>query len=175
MKKLAFKSIRTRLSFWFLFIALTPLLVALVITYTQRVKAIESRTFNKLGAIRDLKVEQLENWIDDKSLHLKTVAGELGGDYLENIFIKNNLNQNDMNILEIMRRLLDRFLKYYEGFYEISLINSRTGVIAISTNPNSDGMDKSDNIYFTEPMRTGELYIKDHCCPIKKYKSLVTH
>ena len=48
MKKFAFKSIRTRLTFWFLVLGLAPLLIGTLITYNQQVRSIEQATFDKL-------------------------------------------------------------------------------------------------------------------------------
>ncbi len=63
-KPYRFKSMIVRIRFWFLIIALLPLMVTLIITYKQRVTAIENATFDKLIAIRDLKVKQVESWLE---------------------------------------------------------------------------------------------------------------
>ena len=76
MKKLTFKSIKSRLMFWFLFIAITLLTVALIVTYIQKVKVIEGITFSKLTAIRDLKVETLNHWLNERSSDMKAISAD---------------------------------------------------------------------------------------------------
>ena len=66
MKKSAFKSVRTLLTFGFLFNALIPQLISLIATYNQLVNDAETRTFDKLTTIRNLKVEQLLDWITER-------------------------------------------------------------------------------------------------------------
>jgi len=58
--KLQFRTVRGRLAFWLLMVAVLPLLVAMTITYRQRVSVIRQRSMEKLTAIRDLKVQELK-------------------------------------------------------------------------------------------------------------------
>ncbi len=108
MKKLAFNSIKTRFAFWFLIIALTPLLVALIVTYKQRVNVIETRTFDKLTAIRDLKVERLQDWLKERAGDLNTASTDNELTFLESIISKDNLSPTDLINLENIRRILNR-------------------------------------------------------------------
>ncbi|HED07709.1 MAG TPA: response regulator [Ignavibacteria bacterium] len=172
MKKFAFKSIKTRLTFWFLCVALIPLSIILVITYTQRAKAIEIRTFEKLTAIRDLKVKQLESWIDERIGDMKTASSNYSLSNLEDIINKNYLNKNDIKILNNDRQILIRYLENYLSYDEFFIINPLNGEIIISTNTSSEGEDKSNNTYFLKPMQSQELFIKD--IYYSKEKSKVT-
>ena len=70
-------------------------------------------------------------------------------------------NQKDKSILKNSEHILNRYLANYDGYSEIFIINPQTGIIEISTNHNSVGVDKSHDTYFTEPMRTKEFFIKD--------------
>ena len=74
MKLFEFKSIRGRLSYWFLILSLIPLFSTLVITYFQRVSVIETRTFDKLTALRDLKVTRLNDWIIELESDISAVS-----------------------------------------------------------------------------------------------------
>ena len=76
MKKFTFSSIQTKLIFWFLLLALSPLLIGTLITYYSSRKSFEVSTFDKLAAIRELKVGQVKNWIAERK-----------GDF--SVFIKN--------------------------------------------------------------------------------------
>jgi len=51
-RKIQFKSLKTRLTFWFLVLALLPLLAGMTLTYFQSSQSIKKEAFNKLLAIR---------------------------------------------------------------------------------------------------------------------------
>ena len=161
MKISAFKSIKTRLIFWFLFIALTPLLITLVATYTQRANAIETQTFDKLIAIRDLKVNRLEQWLDERFGDLRVMSENLEMIGLEDIFDKKEKSPEDIEKIEMGRELLNSFQRNYISYAEIFIIGASTGLVEISTNDVSPGENKSYDSYFTVPLETGEIYIKD--------------
>jgi len=161
MIPLRFKSIRTNLTFWFLILALLPLSVGILITYNQMTGSIKRETYSKLVAIRDLKVEQLENWLTEREGDLKTASSDVELSFLEDVIFKERKDQNDRAVYDNVRKLLNRYLKNYTAYSEIAIINSRTGMVEISTNPKSEGLDKSDDPYFTEALQTGTLYIKD--------------
>lgn len=161
MKKFAFKSIRSKLAFWFVIMGLAPLFIGIVITYNQQTSLIEQETFNKLVAIRDLKVEQLENWLTERIADLKTTSTDNELVNLGKIVFKERKDQSDLKTYTNIRRNLNRYLRNYVVYDEIFIINPRTGIVEISTNRNSEGTDKSDDIYFTQPMQTREIFIKD--------------
>jgi CheY-like chemotaxis protein/HAMP domain-containing protein len=161
MNKISFKSIRTRLTSWFLFLALIPLLVVLVLTYFQRVHAIEEQTIDKLTAIRNLKVQQLTRWIDERSGDLKVISGDFETRELENIFEKKSKSPQDLEKIEEVRELFKRFHRNYNDYKELFFIDAHTGLIEISTNQEYVGANKSHNLLYTEPLSTGDIFIKD--------------
>lgn len=161
MKLLSFKTIRIRLTTWFLILALAPLFIGILITYYHERKSIELENFNKLAAIRDLKVQQLESWLDERigDLHVMSGDAEIRG--LENIFDITNKSPNDLDKLEIAKKLLFRNQLQYDSYEEIFIIGANTKLIEISSNSNFVGDNKSNDLYFTVPLETGETYIKD--------------
>ena len=161
MKTITFKSIRTRLTYWFLLLTLIPLLIILVVTYNQEKRTIEKDTYNKLTAIRDLKVQQVETWLDERLGDLQVSAGDFEIRGLDHIFAKTTRSQEDVNKIEIANELLNRYLRNYDDYGEIFIIDANTGVIELSSNNNSVGNNKSQDSYFTVPIETGEIYIKD--------------
>ena len=70
-KGLRFKRVRNWLAFWFLLVALAPLVVVTIIIYFQRVEAIREEGIAKLTAIRDLKVSKLDRWLDEMAADIK--------------------------------------------------------------------------------------------------------
>jgi len=160
-RKIQFKSFKTRLTFWFLVLALLPLLTGMALTYFQTSQSIKKETFNKLSAIRDLKVRELNSWLDERLGDLVTASEDFEIRGLEKIITKKDLNKSDMAVLENARRVLGLYLKHYPVYNEIFILDPHSGKIVISTNKQSDGKERSNNLYFTEPLRTRQLYIKD--------------
>ena len=161
MKKFSFKSIRTRLAFWFLILALTPLFVGIIITFIQETHSMEKETSNKLIAIRDLKVQQLKSWLNERTSDLKAISTDNELVVLEDIIFKEHKDQSDLINYKNIQNILNQHMKYSETYDEIFIINPKTGIVEISTNRTSEGRDQSENAFFTQPMQTRELYIKN--------------
>ena len=161
MKKLAFSSIQASLTFWFLFLALLPLLVGMIISYRESSKALELKTYDKLTAIRDLKVGQLESWIAERSGDLNGITSDFDLMALKEYFndpkstIKSNKLKEDA--LNVLNYHLNKRITYNEIF----VINAKTGTVEISTNHSYEGVNKRGESYFYEPLKTRNLYIKD--------------
>ena len=152
-----FKSIRSRLTTWFLIVALIPLLVVTGIIYTQRVHSIKEEAFHKLTAIRDLKAQQVKAWLLERTGDIKAITEDYEVRLVETKGHRNNGAQHTI----VIRKLLERYLVNYQEYHEIFILNPLTGIIEISTNQIHEGEDKSENIYFTEPLRTRNPFIND--------------
>lgn len=161
MKLFTFTSIRTRLTFWFLTLSLTPLLVGIMITFSQEKKVIEQETFNKLISIRDLKVHQLENWFDERIGDLLVMSGDYEIRGLERTFGKEVKSPEDLETMASARELLSRNHRSYNDYEEIFIVGANTGLVELSTIMTSVGINKSHNPYFTIPLETDDLFIKD--------------
>ncbi len=161
MKLFTFKSIRTRLTYWFLILSLGPLMATLILTYFQRVAVIESRTFDKLTAIRDLKVERLNDWLNEREGDLKTIAADNELSELEYVIDDNASGPNVSRIKNNVTRILNRYLNNYPSYYKVFVINPKNGEILISTENNLEGDNVSHKEYFTEPMETKELSLTE--------------
>ncbi|MCK5784446.1 MAG: response regulator [Desulfobacterales bacterium] len=161
MKKYSFKSIQTRLIFWFLLLSLIPLGATLIITYHQRVHVIESQTFDKLTAIRDLKVERLNNWLKERKGDIFTASVDTRLTDLDAVINNNSQEQKKLETIESIRQVLNRYMKEFSAYSEIFIINPNTGKIIVSTNKSMEGALRADDDYFIQPMRTREFSIKD--------------
>jgi hypothetical protein len=161
-KKFQFKSIRSRLTFWFAIIAVLPLIVVGVIIYNNMVDSRKTSIFHKLEAIRDLKVGEVNNWLDQRIGDVRILASDQEIRMLECIHeAKKEHTHEDIKIITTARDILKRYLKNYDAFYEIFIISPETKRILISTDERDEGKDRSKDPYFTEPLRTRELFIKD--------------
>ena len=161
LNKIRFKSIRSRLSSWFLILALLPLLIGILITYKQQTDSTKKEIFSKLTAIRDLKVQQLHSWLDEKESFLKSVAEDKEFRDLEQFFQKEKFNESDDRILENMHRILKRHLINFDDFLELSIINSYSKEVIVSTNSKNRGMNVSHDPSIAEFLKTTDFYIKD--------------
>lgn len=161
MKLFKFNSIRTRLTYWFLVLSLVPLMAILSITYYQRVAVIESSTFAKLTAIRDLKAQRLTEWLNKIVGDVKVMSGDYEVRGLENIFDKKVKSVEDIEKLNIATDLLNRNLRNFYSYSEISIISASSGIVEISTNPAAVGDHNKNDVYFLNPMETGTEYLKN--------------
>ena len=157
---IGFKSVKGRQAFWFLIVALLPLFTVSVIISYQRANSIKEIEFSKLIAIRDFKVEQVTQWLDERLGDIRTISGDFEIKDLEIIAEMKSRNEADVvAVLENARKLLKRYLQNYDDYSEIFVVNPTSGRIEISTDKKSDGGDRSKDPYFTIPLKTGRIYI----------------
>lgn len=160
MKKIEFKSIYSRLMFWLILMAVLPLSASIIITYIQRVDAAEMYSIEKIAAIRELKVARLKNWVNESIGSMSVMSGDNEVRGLENILSKKTKTINDLKTMKIAEELLHRNLKNDSRFSELFIINATTGLVEISTDTTQVGNNKFVDMYYTEPIKTGEHYIK---------------
>ncbi len=156
-----FNRIRTPLTLWFLIVALVPLLIGLFITYNQRKEAIQQITFEKLTAIRDLKTQELNNWIKEREGDMSVMSGYTEIRELENILEKKNKSLKDIEKVAVTQELMSSYLRYFKDYDEIFIIGATSGLIEISSDEASIGLSMLKNNIFTTPLNTQEFFIKD--------------
>ncbi len=161
MKQLRYKSIRTRLTYWFLLLALIPLLMALVATYFQQVTIIEGQTFDKLTAIRDLKVKKLNEWIDTRLGDILIMSGDYEIRGLDKVFEQNLPTPENLVLSGNAEELLKRNLRNNPNYKELYIIDAATGLVEISTNPSRIKENKSFDDFFKNPVLTHEVHIHE--------------
>jgi len=161
MKLFRFKSMRGRLTYWFLILTLVPLLIILTITYFQRAAYIKSDTINKLTAIRDLKVNQLNAWLLERTSDINIISGDIELKKLEQVIGKTSFDKKDHEILDYSRDILNRFLTTYPDYYEFFILNPVNGKKLVSTQQSDEGQDRSGYDYFKGPMASGKISMMD--------------
>ncbi len=161
MKKIAFTSIRTNLTFWFLILALVPLILAMVIIYNVSSKAFEERSFDKLTAIRDLKVGQLESWIGERNGDFRTFTENTDPKLIFEAITTPDTDPSNDALEQKIRDVLYNYQKTYMVYEEIYIINTQTDLVEISTNiPNEDKNKKGENFY-SEALKTTKICVGD--------------
>jgi len=160
-ERFQFKSIKNRLTFWFLVVALIPLIIISAVSYQQRVNAVQKRSFDTIAAIRDLKIKQIEVWLNERFSDIQTFAHDPEMRSLEYLFDSQPQTQQHIEIFQSIREYLTDNVDIHRAYTEAYIIDPASGHIKISTNKRLEGADRSDNPYFTEALKTGKLYIKD--------------
>lgn len=157
-----FKSIKNSFIFWFSFVAILPLIIVSVVVYHQRVKDIKYEESQKLSAIRDLKAQHLEIWLGERSSDISTLAENSEIRDLEDIFKNHAVSPEEVyRKKNEARDVLVRYLRSHKDYGSIFIINERTGNIVISTDKVTEGQNRSEELYYTEPRRTKKMFIKD--------------
>ncbi|MCP4725856.1 MAG: hypothetical protein GY863_12505, partial [bacterium] len=139
MKRGGFKSIRRRLTFWFLLVSIIPLAAAITIVYFQRINAIKEREFTKLSTIRDLKVKQIDQWFEERRGDLSILSGNHEIKDFFGILDVTKYNEKQKYNIEYANRILDSFLKNYKAYSELFIINANTGIVELSTDKKNIG------------------------------------
>lgn len=160
-KPFRFKRIQRRFSFWFVVIAVLPLIVSTKIIYDQQVSVIKDNQFQKLLSIRDLKVRQLNSWIDEREADVRSFA--------ENTDLMIFAEHEEVNKTEAQysknrdeaRITLEQFDDLYSVYHEIFIVDARTAQVHLSTNKLSEGKGKSQFSYYKRPLETGDLVFTD--------------
>ena len=162
MKRFAFKRMGSRLTVWFLIMAILPLLTGMGITYYQRMESTKANAALKLTTVRDLKIQAVNNWLDERINDVQAVAGDPRIRDMEQTVSRGSLDQDDIRRLLAMERdMLVSYLEAEPEYNEMFIINPDTGKILVSTNPSVEGAERINDSYFTEPMKTRQLYIRD--------------
>jgi CheY-like chemotaxis protein/signal transduction histidine kinase/HAMP domain-containing protein len=157
MKHISFKSIRGKLTSWFIILGLSPLLIGILITYNQQTALIKQQTYDKLVAIRDLKVQKLENWISEKEISMKMIADDKELRDLEQFYKKQTYNSSDKLIIKNMQRILLRYVENYNDFIELFIINKHSREVMVSSNVRNKGRDSTINSFLS----ITQFYIKN--------------
>lgn len=162
MKQLKFTSVSTRFIFWFLIIALVPLIISFVAIIFFFTSSIKTSEMDKLLAIRDLKVSQVNAWVMERQSDALTIQK---GPFLNNLeranFFRGNQTADQLRYVTEVRHYLSQWINNCPDYNEIFILDPKNGKILLSSNSAMEGIDKSGDTYFTEPRRTKSVFIKD--------------
>lgn len=169
-----FKSVRSRLTFWFLAVAIMPLLIFFCVVYGMRVEKLKEKELNKLSAIRDLKVEQINGWLDGNTADIENIAGiHQFRRFLEE-FHNNREYVPDPAVVNAVQKRLEQYASSFLVFPEISILHPETGVVLTSSNKACEGENRSREAYFQEALGTGRTYIQDVTYSTVEHRAIMT-
>jgi len=155
-----FKSIKTKLIFWFLVIALLPLIIITGIGSFQTAQTLKENQFEKLTAVRNRKTARINDWLDERIGDIYTLADDWETEAAVDTSGKEQ-QEPESDDIHTARELFKHFVERHDMFGEIFLINPETGKITISTNKYREGDDKSNDKYFTGVLENKGHYVKD--------------
>ena len=161
MKLFTLKRIRTRFTTWFILLTIVPLFGVLTITYFRQTTVIENQSSDKLIAIRNLKVNQLKNWLSERSGDMRTISTDKELTDLEYVIHKTSFNQNDKIILKNSRQILNRYLNNFPTYEELFIVNPENGKVILSSDKQREGMDKVNNEFFAKALQSRSLIFKN--------------
>ncbi|MCF7912292.1 MAG: response regulator [Candidatus Cloacimonetes bacterium] len=156
-----FRKIKNKLAFWFLLIALVPMVFTAIFTYIEQTSELKKESYAKLEAIRDLKVLQLTNWLAERSRDLLVIANDIKLTDLERVTGDDHNGALNPEIIVEAREILQYYKENFPDYNEILIMHPETGKVVISTEMDHEGADKSRNAYFTKPLKSRSLEIKD--------------
>ena len=157
---LRFRSIKSQLAFWFIACAIIPIVVVASVVFVQRVNDIKAGAFSKLEAVRDLKVGKIETMLDSFASDVETIAGDFEIRALADVYEASSEAALTESVEAIARALFERYPKNYPAYHEVFFISVSDGSIAMSTNIEREGLDRSDDPYFKEVIRSGSTFVK---------------
>jgi len=160
MKFYQFKTIKASLTFWFMLLALLPILVVLTVTYQQRIQAIEEGTLEKLSAIRDLKVDRFQGWLAERAGDLELLSKDISEKNIEFIIYEDSYPHEEVEALSIIREELNSRQSVYKSYSELFMIHPMTGKVMASTITKNEGINKSFDPHFSEILQSDKDYIK---------------
>lgn len=170
MKTFKFNSIGARLTFWFFLMAMLPLIMVDIAIYSHMVWAMKASIFKNLEAIRDTKVAELNHWLDERIIDIRTIVDDNEMRALERIRQGNENEANSRHnaaIISEARNLLRRYLKHYDDFYEVFIVSPHTEKIIVSTDKEREGQRPAHAYHYKEALKSRSLFIEDiHYSPM---------
>lgn len=118
--------------------------------------------FNRLVAIRDIKVAELNHWLEERIMDIRTIADDNEMRALERIRQGNEGdNQSNAAIISEARGFLRKYLEHYDDFYEIFIVSPYTKKIMVSTDKEREGRRPAHDFHFEEALKSLNLFIED--------------
>lgn len=147
--------------FWLLLVALVPLLSVSGFTLVLHTRSIKTQSFQTLRAVRDLKVNQIRTWMDEKKGDIKTFVGDIQIHDIARLAVKTERYEAENTAIRQAYEFFDNVMQNYESYREFFIIHPKNGKIVFSTQKSNIGKDVSDRAYFRFPVKTGKLFFSE--------------
>jgi signal transduction histidine kinase/CheY-like chemotaxis protein/HAMP domain-containing protein len=133
VKNFEFKTLKQRLVFWLLFISIIPLLASFIVVFYQRKEYIVTQEIETLEAIRDLKIWEINSWIDNIIRSISTLASDNEIIALEPYLLGDSPSANKRIDYETIRQIFINYCINFDSFKEIFLVNAATKKVEIGS------------------------------------------
>lgn len=156
-----FQHTQSRFIFYFLVAALLPLMLfcsASAFYWSHTIVALESA---KLESIRDLKVREINSWLDEQMASMRLIAEDEEIRNLEGPFSHTNQSLEDLQLAGRALALLSRNLQYSPSYSKYFIVNAQTGKIELSTEKSEDGTSYATQSDYLEVVKNHTLVILD--------------
>ena len=157
-----FKRIRTKLIFWFLVLGLIPLLLGIAINYLQRLKVLKEVGYEKLMSVRDNKAEQMEYWLGNRSLEIRSIAQNQ--ELIDAVFqLKYASNESHMakHDVQIVRSLIDYYLATFPEITDIQIVDFSNNQISTVMGDSVDSFNPERTKAIEEVLSFGVINFSD--------------
>lgn len=155
-----FRGITWKLVFWFLTVAVIPLALSLGIVSLEMVRLAKENVSRELALVRDMEQERFLMWFEEK----KTDVRELAEDTTIRSLLEalhDGDRESHREAMDEARSALQRQMALRRDFLQFFVIDAANGDVIISTDPSFEGQKRSRDTYFTGPLETGRLFVKD--------------
>ncbi len=139
-----FKSLRTRLIFHFLAVTLLSVITIVIILSLIRAENIKQKEFDRLALERDLKLEHINSWVDERVGDIEVLADN------ENIIAISEKSQLKTENIETVRKIFQNLVNYYNFYAEVFYISADSGNIVISTCPECEKANRNMNLFLSK-------------------------
>lgn len=171
MKKI---SLRNRLIFWLMFIGIIPLFIVFILVFFHNADTIRQQEIEGLKTIRDLKLNRVHQWFEEREGDINVIAGDFEIRSLENIFSGGILTEADSSTLYAAQRLLERYNESYEDYREIFILHPDNGKVMLSSDQDNIGKIKAQRPYFKETIRQKQVFFQDvHRSPASREMQMI--
>jgi PAS domain S-box-containing protein len=143
-------NIQTQLVVYYITFALITVSAVIYFSYIQAAKSLEATVEDKLSVIAELKVDNLDRWVDEQQRNavfladlpeLRSLSGEL---------LDPNSSAEDRNTAQHrLRELLTIVAHRSADFQDIQIVD-RSGEIVVSMIPRNIGVSQADQPFFQE-------------------------
>ena len=154
-----FRSLVRKFLFWFLLVALLPLVFSAWIVTVQMTDSARENASSNLAAIRDMKVSHFRLWIREKEVNVRVLAEDSTLRNLVEGIEKGTGNRG--SAIAGAREVLKKHLGLRRDFLDFFLVDRSTGMILLSTEPSYEGLNRSTDPYFKGPLEKNGTYVKD--------------
>ncbi|MBI5408784.1 MAG: HAMP domain-containing protein [Nitrospirae bacterium] len=139
-----------------------PLIMVNIAIYFHMVNAMKVSIFNRLVAIREMKVAELNHWLEERTVDIRNIADDNEMRALERISQGNEgVNQRNTAIVSEARSFLRKYLEQYDDFYEIFIVSPYTKKIIVSTIKEREGQRPVHDFHYEGALKSLSLFIED--------------